>query len=642
MMGLLGIIHSVPAFADAGDPFQFFQEEAKVTTASRREQPISEVPMAVDVITPEEIKASGATNIWDLLRFRVGMDVLDARSSIDPNRAAVSVRGFPQEYAANVLVLVDGRSAYNARSDTTYFEQLPIPMQDIERIEIIRGPNAALYGTGASLGVINIITKKPQSSAGTELTADNRGGNLGMFQSYEGAESHIGQMAYRASYQHSQQGGFPQAANGQEGNDSLNQQTGNFRADYPLSVQSDLELFSGGSWSKVGIPTMGNPSSDMNTDFERVKFSHHFSPDSTVEISSDRDQDLEITAPNAVYGATQVRDLQYDAEILHRLNAWDQRANTTYGVSYRHTESQSIQDFGSGDHEPSVEYYRGYLQQMVKPVNRLTLQGAAALESTNVNGAEPSYQASALLATAQDQAFHLSYSVAHTVHDLYPLFADSNLSPTTLSLGNSDLIPYKVTSYETGYRGEYMDRHLEFDSSLYYTEIDNFHIQLPQSITFDPLLITLVFENYDDSIARGVENEIKYHFSASRWVYANYTYEDVTDKAGDLGLRAKNTPDHKANFGGAADLGRGFSGSVDFGYKDAYFITSEVRQISLAVPAYWRMDARLAYALPWYKDAQLYIAGQNLLESQHVEFPDGLAVPRTYQGGVTVKFGGAR
>src|SRR5258707_215813 len=89
---ILSIQLSTPIWAVGEDAFQFFQEEAKVVTASRREQPICEAPVAIDVITAEEIKASGATNLWDVMRFRPGMDVLDGRTYVD-NRALVSVRG---------------------------------------------------------------------------------------------------------------------------------------------------------------------------------------------------------------------------------------------------------------------------------------------------------------------------------------------------------------------------------------------------------------------------------------------------------------------------------------------------------------------------------------------------------------------
>src|SRR5579871_5461119 len=141
---ILSQVSSVMA-ADASDAFEFFQEEAKVVTASRREQSISEAPVAVDVITGEEIRASGAINLWDLLRFQAGINVIDAHSPNAANRAIVSIRGFAEEYARNLLVLIDGRKAYSADTGGTYWAQLPVQIEDIDRIEIIRGPNAALY-----------------------------------------------------------------------------------------------------------------------------------------------------------------------------------------------------------------------------------------------------------------------------------------------------------------------------------------------------------------------------------------------------------------------------------------------------------------------------------------------------------------
>jgi hypothetical protein len=132
--------------------------------------------------------------------------------------------------------------------------------------------------------------------------------------------------------------------------------------------------------------------------------------------------------------------------------------------------------------------------------------------------------------------------------------------------------------------------------------------------------------------------QLKYHFTPKRSVYVNYTYEHITDRSGNIGEITHSTPPHTVNIGAISDLGYGFSGSFNLGYKDAYIIDNLAAETD--PPAYWRLDARVAYTLPWYKDAELYIAGQNLLESEHVEFADGLTVPRTYQGGVSVKFGG--
>lgn len=619
----------------AEDGFEFFQEEAKVTTASRREQSISESPVAIDVITKEEIRASGVVNIWDLLRYRVGMDVMDGRNGIPSVRAIVSVRGFPQAFAANLLVMVDGRSVYSPLNDGTPWDQLPVEIQDIERIEIVRGPNAALYGTGAGLGVINIFTKKSQGE--TQAKVENRLGNMGLVDTHGSVEGGVGKVRLRASVAHRQLDGYPLASTGQTANDFLDKNEANLRAEVPLSSRSDLDIQTGSSWNSIGSVGTGDPHNDFNINFQSFKLTQNFSPTSTVEVSGSRNDSSQRELPH-FQGAVVLRELQYDAEILHRLDEGNGRFNTIYGMKYRSAKASSVQEF-PGDGLASMDLTRGYLQQGAKLADCLSIQAGAALEHTNVSGSKGSYQAATVFTPALGHALRLSYSVAHTVHDLFPLFADFRTNPNLRLAGNPNLSPYRLKSYEFGYHGEFSERRLEADTSLFYTQIDNFHTSTMESISFPGPVITLRFHNDDDAIARGIENQFKYHFSPVSWIYANYTYEHITDKTGDLGLRTKNTPAHKVNIGGATGLGHGFSGSVDLGYKDAYFISLEGIS-SVAVPAYWRCDARLSYMVPAYKNLQIFVAGQNLFEPTHVEFADGLEVPRTYQAGLTLAFGG--
>jgi iron complex outermembrane receptor protein len=173
---------AIPALAQDDNDFKFFEEEARVVTPARREEPISDAPVAVEVVTPEEIAASGSDNLWDLLRYRPGMNVIDGHTP-HAMRAIVSIRGFAEGFARNVLVLVDGRNAYSSNGGGVFWSQLPVQLQDVERIEIIRGPNAALYGTGAGLGVINIITKKPAGRLAGAVRGS--GGNRGAVGSAE-------------------------------------------------------------------------------------------------------------------------------------------------------------------------------------------------------------------------------------------------------------------------------------------------------------------------------------------------------------------------------------------------------------------------------------------------------------------------
>ena len=177
---------------------------------------------------------------------------------------------------------------------------------------------------------------------------------------------------------------------------------------------------------------------------------------------------------------------------------------------------------------------------------------------------------------------------------------------------------------------------MQFDTSLYYMVIDDIDSSVISLTFFPRFLITANAVNNNQAIARGVETGAKYHFTSKDSVYVNYTYEHVSDWINDQGSITRNTPAHKLNFGGMADLGHGFSGSLNVGYKDNYYITSIGRAASLAVPAYWRVDTRLSYTVNSH--VELFMACQNLAANTHVEFDDGLTVPRTYQGGASVKF----
>jgi len=621
---------STPCWAADSDAFQFFQEEAKVVTASRREQSISEAPVAIDVITSDEIKASGAVNLWDLLRYRAGVNVIDGHPTTSANRAIVSIRGFGEEFSRNVLVLVDGRSVYSADSGGTFWAQLPVQIQDIERIEIIRGPNAALYGSGAGLGVINIITKKPSSD--TSLALDERGGNRGTVQSYESINASLKQFAYRLSHTYLQQGGFDGTNGDQPANDSFHTNKANFRSHWNPAEGTELELFAGGSLNNNGLEDVSNSQDHFDQHFEMLKLSQKVGDNSSVQLLSSRnDYTSDIASLNVI--TEDIRSYEYDEQVLHQIDWADGRMKSTYGFDYKSARSESQQIY------PGVPYvesqtYRGYFNQTARITPHVLWVGAFSWDASDTGKPQPNYQLSHLWEPVENHSFRVSYSVAHTVPtlNLLDIMRQTPGSPTFI--GNPNLLPETITGYETGYRGYWLGHHLSVDSDLFYNVVDN-----KDENVFSSDFSQATFVNINKAISRGAELSLKYVFTLKRSVYVNYTYEHITDTFGNTGEVSENTPEHALNIGGMTDLGHGFTGSFNLGYKDNYFISFQ--QYSQAVPAYWRLDARLAYALPWYKDAELYVAGQNLAVSSHQEFADSLYVPRTYQVGITMKWGGA-
>ena len=172
MRGWLALLAGclMPALARADDLTQLSLQDllqVPVTSVSKRKQPLSRTAAAVYVITQEDIRRSVATCLPELLRMAPGLHV----ARIDANKWAVGARGFGGLYADKLLVLVDGRSVYTQLFSGVYWESLDLPLEDIERIEIIRGPGAAVWGANAVNGVINIITKTARDTRGPLVSA---------------------------------------------------------------------------------------------------------------------------------------------------------------------------------------------------------------------------------------------------------------------------------------------------------------------------------------------------------------------------------------------------------------------------------------------------------------------------------------
>jgi iron complex outermembrane receptor protein len=165
LIWLLAMASPSRAQAGASDLAQMSIEELmsiEITSASRKQQRVKEVAAAVFVITHDDIQRSGMTTIPDVLRLAPGVDV----AQINANNWAVSVRGFNGLFANKLLVLVDGRSVYNRLFAGVYWNTEDLMLDDIDRIEVIRGPGAAVWGANAVNGVINIVTRTAASTAG--------------------------------------------------------------------------------------------------------------------------------------------------------------------------------------------------------------------------------------------------------------------------------------------------------------------------------------------------------------------------------------------------------------------------------------------------------------------------------------------
>lgn len=610
--------------ATTDDTLEFFQEEAKVVTASRYEQPISESSMAITVITAEDIEASGAVNLWDIMRFSPGMDISEGRAP-QGNRAIVSVRGFPKFFVDSLQVLVDGRSVYTPVDSGVLWQELPVQLEDIDHIEIARGPNAALYGSNAAQGTINIITRRPDQNV---LAARSRAGNLNLRRESASAERASDKAGFRVSQTYLRHDGFD-APSGADGHEFVNSNVASLRGFWKPAAGTDAEIMAGGAWNQMG--RAGYPDTRLDT---RDRFA-------MAKISQDIGS---TTADLMVASKRELRDVatqhslldQNDVEVQHRLGWWNNRVHTTWGGSFRNAKVRDAELFVGSPNQRNITW-RGFTDQTIKLLNRLTLRGAVSFEDSDTGGQLSAYQVATLYRLAPHQMVRMSYSMAPTLPGIFFQHANFQPSPLVRVTGNPTLDATKVRSVELGYRGFFDQRRLEMDTNVFYSVTSNIKVEETRAIFFPTFRLDTTFRNNNRILSRGSEMAVKYHFGAYRSVYANYTYQTLSDDKGLLTV-TRAVPEHKFNVGGAARLWRGLNASVNAGYKDGYLSTG-FNSNTIPISSYWRVDARVGYKIG---TGEIFLAGQNLTRPQHIEAVDGLAVSRTYQAGVSLQLGGSK
>ena len=213
---------------------QLIKEEETVSIASRYEQPISQAPANVYVITDEDIRQSGAPDLPTVLRRIPGIEVMQTTGA-DFN---VSARGDNQLLANKMLVLVDGRSIYVDAQGSVYWKMIPVTLPEIKRIEVLKGPASSVYGFNALDGIINIITKSAEEMKGTTLQFG--GGEFGTISSAAVHAEKIGKFGYRLS------AGHDQTAQWHDRNAlSFRSNKFNLQTEYDLSSLSKLKISGG-------------------------------------------------------------------------------------------------------------------------------------------------------------------------------------------------------------------------------------------------------------------------------------------------------------------------------------------------------------------------------------------------------------
>jgi iron complex outermembrane receptor protein len=207
----------------------------QVSSVSRHDEPLFDTPAAVFVITHDDIRRSGATSIPEVLRMVPGVEV----AQIDANKWAVSARGFNNRFANKMLVMIDNRTVYNQLYSGVFWDQTDVLLEDVERIEIVRGPGATLWGANAVNGVINIVTRTASQSQGTDLVAEAGRIDQQTAARYGGHLSDSAAFRIYGKYLHRN---ALETADGQSAGDTAHIERAGFRLDWTLPARNALSF----------------------------------------------------------------------------------------------------------------------------------------------------------------------------------------------------------------------------------------------------------------------------------------------------------------------------------------------------------------------------------------------------------------
>jgi iron complex outermembrane receptor protein len=630
--------------------------DIEVTSVSKKEEKLFQTAAAVYVITQEEIRRSGLTSIPELLRLVPGLEV----ARIDGSKWAISARGFNGRIANKLLVLIDGRSVYSPETSGVYWEVQDLLLEDIERIEVIRGPGGTLWGANAVNGVINIITKRTHDTRGGLVTASVGSEDRGIVSFRYGAN-----LGHKASYRvfgkyfNRSELTF---ASGLGANDAQQLERGGGRVEWQpterdeLSLEgeiyrSDLNENPTGLSAANPFAPFANRSADFNGGHIMGRWARSYSKrsDMALQVYFDR-------FSRQLFGFGSLINT-FDIDFQHHV-AMGQRQDVVWGFGYRlvshHTESNSSSSIQLNPQAKTVQLFSGFGQDEITLVkDRLRLILGVKLEHNYLSGleAQPSVRLSwtpsrrQTVWAAASRAVRTPARVEQDIRVNVQAFPGPGGLPIIVTaFGNTSPNSEVLHAYELGYRAQ-PHRKLAIDVATFYNVYDRLtshELGLPFFET-DPLP-HLVFPNYYGNLLRGETYGIEAALNLEitrRWkLRGSYSFLRVqlhraatSNDTKSEGAEGDN-PRHQFQLHSYLNLWR----NLDF--DTALYQVSRLG--SRQVPGYLRIDARLG----WHPRENLEVSGgvQNLLDTRHLEFSglDSLVLPsqvkRSVFGKLTWRF----
>ncbi len=606
--------------------------DVEVTSVSKKSQKLSKSAAAVFVITQEDIRRSGVTTIPEALKMVPGVQV----ARINAYAYAISIRGFNSSFANKLLVLIDGRSVYTPEFSGVYWDSVDMPMDDIERIEVIRGTGGTLWGANAVNGVINILTKHTKDSKGLRISA-----GAGTEQKYNvelqqgdvlSADHHIN---YRISAKLSKHDDFPPQGEELSVENGWEKRELGFRLDGSPNADTNWTLIGNYQDLRLGSDQWDIYVAQVHVDSVNLlsRWEKSFSKDSklTAQLYYDDNQreDLSLFTMN---------NQTTDFELRHEWNI-SEKHNLLWGIGYRHIKADTPFTTYYEFKKLDSNLYNIFVQDDVHLVpDEWTLTLGTKLEHHYYTGLE--LQPSARLLWTPNEENSLWASISRAVRTPSRLEENSKTERpsipgeyhpdtsepfTTLYSGNEDLQAESVIAYEIGARHQ-LSHVFSIDVASFINRYNDL-VLMTTDYSHDSEIGYIQSSEHRNGMranAYGIEIALNWMMSDYWQLLGAYTWtkidaetllNNVVDDRYSIAAETR-IPRHqfslRSNFNLTEQL------ELDFWLYHVSQLPTRDQVKNFYLPDYTTLNARLA----WHptKNIELSLTGQNLLDKQHSEF----------------------
>jgi iron complex outermembrane recepter protein len=643
-----------PAFAQVTNLADLSLEQLvdiEITSVSKRETSLFRSPAAIAVVTSDDIRRLGITSYPEALRGVPGLNV----GRIDHNIWAIGARGFAYQYTDKLLVLQDGRTLYTPSFAGVFWDAHDSVLEDVDRIEVIRGPGATLWGSNAVNGVINIITKSAaETQGGLFSIAGGPGEGREASVRYGGrAGAHV---FYRVSAKQFDRDPMVGAA-GEDLPENWKSLRGGLRVDW-LPTADDLVTFQVDSMRsevreilreyvfEAPFATFTPIVSDSRTTNVLGRWTRTFSDAGELSVQSYFD-----TGWHDNLGTKEFRDT-FDLEVQHRF-AWRDRHDIMWGAGYR-TSSDDMRpapDLVWLPQRETIQLGTAFVQDEVALVpEKLHFTIGSKFEHHDATGLELQPGARALWMPAKNHTVWAAVARAVRTPSRINLGASSDLGmieivpglpPVQVVMrGDPDLKSEVMWAHELGYRGELGSR-LSVDLAVFHNEYSRLITFVPAALEFSPdplphMVAPLATANASGGRGVGGELEVQWLAMNSWRLGGNFALQDVQTSG--VEFTPFNITSRQAGLRSFLDLPFHIEQTTALTWVDA--LPSPFPGVP-EVPAHTRLDV----GFTWRPSESLEVGiwGRNLLEAHHLEFT-GIStaqpaeVPRSFLGRVTWRF----